>query len=155
MLTPSDVAECTFHTKHFNGYSTEEVDNFLDQITEDYTQLYRENAVLKSKMKVLVEKINEYRSAEEGMRERQTQINVQAAETLTAAEEEKAAILATLDDEVAERKAQIQQEMAELESQLAAAKLSTRNFIDGMRAMVQQQNNFLNSLPEIEAALQD
>lgn len=155
MLTPSDVAECTFHTKHFNGYSTEEVDNFLDQITEDYTQLYRENAVLKSKMKVLVEKINEYRSAEEGMRERQTQINVQAAETLTAAEEEKAAILATLDEEVAERKAQIQQEMAELESQLAAAKLSTRNFIDGMRAMVQQQNNFLNSLPEIEAALQD
>lgn len=147
MLTPSDVAECTFHTKHFNGYSTEEVDNFLDQITEDYTQLYRENAVLKSKMKVLVEKINEYRSAEEGMRERQTQINVQAAETLTAAEEEKAAILATLDEEVAERKAQIQQEMAELESQLAAAKLSTRNFIDGMRAMVQQQNNFLNSLP--------
>lgn len=155
MLKPSDVAECTFHTKHFNGYSTEEVDNFLDQITEDYTQLYRENAVLKSKMKVLVEKINEYRSAEEGMRERQTQINVQAAETLTAAEEEKAAILATLDEEVAERKAQIQQEMAELESQLAAAKLSTRNFIDGMRAMVQQQNNFLNSLPEIEAALQD
>lgn len=155
MLTPSDVAECTFHTKHFNGYSTEEVDNFLDQITEDYTQLYRENAALKGKMKVLVEKINEYRSAEEGMRERQTQINVQAAETLTAAEEEKAAILATLDEEVAERKAQIQQEMAELESQLAAAKLSTRNFIDGMRAMVQQQNNFLNSLPEIEAALQD
>lgn len=155
MLKPSDVAECTFHTKHFNGYDTEEVDNFLDQITEDYTQLYRENAVLKSKMKVLVEKINEYRSAEEGMRERQTQINVQAAETLTAAEEEKAAILATLDEEVAERKAQIQQEMAELESQLAAAKLSTRNFIDGMRAMVQQQNNFLNSLPEIEAALQD
>ena len=36
-----------------------QVDEFLDLLTADYTSLYNENAVLKSKMKVLVEKVEE------------------------------------------------------------------------------------------------
>ena len=42
------------------------VDEFLDQLTEDYTALYKENAVLKSKMKVLVDKVEGYRATEDG-----------------------------------------------------------------------------------------
>ena len=38
-----------------------QVDEFLDLLTADYTSLYNENAVLKSKMKVLVEKVEELR----------------------------------------------------------------------------------------------
>ena len=46
----------------------QDVDNFLDQLTADYTELYKENAVLKRKMKVLADKITEYQETEGAMR---------------------------------------------------------------------------------------
>ena len=44
------------------------VDEFLDELTDDYTALYKENAALKAKLKVLVEKVEEYRATEDSMR---------------------------------------------------------------------------------------
>ena len=51
----------------FGGYDMQTVDEFLEPLTEDYITLYKENAVLKSKMKVLVEKLEEYRAQEQSM----------------------------------------------------------------------------------------
>ena len=69
MLTPQEVSERAFPKASFGGYNMAQVDEFLDVLTEDYSALYSENAVLKSKMKVLVEKVEEYRSTEEAMRD--------------------------------------------------------------------------------------
>ena len=44
------------------------VDEFLDELTDDYTSLYKENAALKAKLKVLVDKVEEYRATEDSMR---------------------------------------------------------------------------------------
>ena len=68
MLTPQEVSERAFPKASFGGYNMGQVDEFLDILTADYTSLYNENAVLKSKMKVLVEKVEEYRSTEDAMR---------------------------------------------------------------------------------------
>ena len=57
MLTPQEVSERSFSKAGFGGYNMAMVDEFLDQVTGDYTTLYKENAVLKSKMKVLVDKV--------------------------------------------------------------------------------------------------
>ena len=68
MLTPQEVSERAFPKASFGGYNMAQVDEFLDLLTADYTSLYNENAVLKSKMKVLVEKVEEYRATEDSMR---------------------------------------------------------------------------------------
>ena len=68
MLTPQEVSERAFPKASFGGYNMGQVDEFLDILTADYTSLYNENAVLKSKMKVLVEKVEEYRNTEDAMR---------------------------------------------------------------------------------------
>ena len=68
MLTPQEVSEHAFAKASFGGYNMAMVDEFLDLLTEDYTTLYKENATLKAKMKVLVDKLEEYRSTEEAMR---------------------------------------------------------------------------------------
>ena len=68
MLTPQEVKSRAFQRASFGGYNMGQVDEFLDILTEDYTALYNDNAVLKSKMKVLVDKVEEYRSTEEAMR---------------------------------------------------------------------------------------
>ena len=68
MLTPQEVSERAFQKASFGGYNMVQVDEFLDVLTGDYSTLYSENAVLKSKMKVLVDKVEEYRATEDAMR---------------------------------------------------------------------------------------
>ena len=68
MFTPQEIQEKTFVKAVFGGYDMQTVDEFLEPLTQDYITLYRENAVLKSKMKVLVEKLEEYRAQEQSMR---------------------------------------------------------------------------------------
>ena len=69
MLTPQQIEQISFSKVPFGGYSTDDVDAFLEPLTEDYITLYKENALLKSKMRVLVGKLEEYRKNEASMRE--------------------------------------------------------------------------------------
>ena len=68
MLTPQEVSARSFTKTMMGGYNMTMVDEFLDELTDDYTSLYKENASLKAKMKVLVEKVEEYRATEDSMR---------------------------------------------------------------------------------------
>ncbi len=68
MLTPQEVQEKTFIKAVFGGYDMQTVDDFIDVLSADYNTLYNENTVLKSKMKVLVERLEEYRSQEDSMK---------------------------------------------------------------------------------------
>lgn len=68
MFTPQEVQERTFVKAIFGGYDMESVDEFLEPLVDDYITLYKENSVLKSKMKVLVDKLEEYRNQEESMK---------------------------------------------------------------------------------------
>ena len=70
MFTPQEVSEKTFpkSPSFSSGYDLAAVDEFLDTLTEDYTALYKENAALKTKLKILAEKVEEYRATEDTMR---------------------------------------------------------------------------------------
>ena len=70
MFTPQEVSEKVFPKASFGsgGYAMAAVDEFLDTLTEDYTALYKENVALKAKLKVLAEKVEEYRATEDAMR---------------------------------------------------------------------------------------
>ena len=93
MLTPQEVSERAFPKASFGGYNMAQVDEFLDLLTADYTSLYNENAVLKSKMKVLVEKVEEYRATEDAMRKALMTAQRMADELVKEAEAKKAQIL--------------------------------------------------------------
>ena len=69
MLTPQQIDQISFGRATFGGYDMEDVDEFLTPLTEDYVTLYKENALLKSKMRVLVGKLEEYRKNEAAMKE--------------------------------------------------------------------------------------
>ena len=68
MLTPQEVSGRVFSKALMGGYNMAMVDEFLDELTEDYTALYKENAALKTKLKVMVDKVEEYRATEDSMR---------------------------------------------------------------------------------------
>ena len=69
MLTPQDIEKVAFGRATFGGYDMQAVDAFLEPLTEDYITLFKENALLKSKMKVLVTKLEEYRANEASMKD--------------------------------------------------------------------------------------
>ena len=69
MFTPQQLDEIAFDRVPFKGYDIDSVDEVLGQLIEDYTTLYKENALLKSKMRILVEKLEEYRNGEASLRD--------------------------------------------------------------------------------------
>ncbi len=70
MFTPQQIDQISFSKSTFGGYNMQQVDEFLEPLTEDYVTLYKENALLKSKMRVLVGKLEEYRKNEAAMKEK-------------------------------------------------------------------------------------
>ena len=69
MFTPQEIDQIAFSRVAFGGYDMQSVDEFLEPLTEDYVTLYKENALLKSKMRTLVSKLEEYRKSESSMRD--------------------------------------------------------------------------------------
>ena len=69
MFTPQQIDQISFGKATFGGYDMQDVDEFLEPLTEDYITLYKENALLKSKMRVLVSKLEEYRKNEASMKD--------------------------------------------------------------------------------------
>ena len=69
MFTPQQIDQISFGRSTFGGYDMQQVDAFLEPLTEDYVTLYKENALLKSKMRVLVGKLEEYRKNEAAMKD--------------------------------------------------------------------------------------
>lgn len=69
MFTPQQLDQISFSKATFGGYNMQQVDEFLEPLTEDYVTLYKENALLKSKMRVLVGKLEEYRKNEASMKD--------------------------------------------------------------------------------------
>jgi len=149
MLTPQEVKSHAFQRASFGGYNMSQVDEFLDILTEDYTALYNDNAVLKSKMKVLVDKVEEYRSTEEAMRKALMTAQRMADDLVREAEAKKAAILAEAESQAARRSAELKQEVEAEEYRLQAAQSNTAAFVEKMRALYTEQVQFLAKLEEL------
>ncbi len=64
MLTPLDIENKKFSKQIMNGYSVEEVDDFLDDLTKDYEKLYKEVAEYKNKLENMEESIEKYKNIE-------------------------------------------------------------------------------------------
>ncbi len=63
MLTPLDIENKRF-SKIIKGYNVDEVDDFLDQLTEDYEKLYRENADLRNQIEECKKDLEHYKTVE-------------------------------------------------------------------------------------------
>lgn len=151
MMTPQEVSEHAFAKASFGGYNMAMVDEFLDLLTEDYTSLYKENAVLKSKMKVLVDKVEEYRSTEDAMRKALLTAQRMADEMVAEAESKKEELLRTVEADAKVRRAQLQQELANEEARLAAARQATAEYLGKLRELYQHEMEYLEGLGRLTA----
>ncbi len=64
MITPLDIENKRFAKQKIGGYSVNEVDDFLDELTLEYGKLYKENAELKSQREELDTNVGKYKNIE-------------------------------------------------------------------------------------------
>lgn len=69
MLTVNDIKNVKFRRSNIGGYKHEDVDNFIDNVQEDYEKLQIENTDIKDKLKILADKVSEYRKYEDSIKE--------------------------------------------------------------------------------------
>ena len=152
MFTPQEVSEKVFPKSSFGsgGYAMSAVDEFLDTLTEDYTALYKENVALKAKLKILAEKVEEYRATEDAMRSTLLTAQKMAAKLVQEAQTEKENLLKEAKEQHAAQLAQLEKERHEAEEKLTMARQSLADFVRHGSELCAQQAEFLNSLPEMQ-----
>ncbi len=153
MLTPQEVSTHAFTKSMMGGYNMAMVDEFLDELTEDYTALYKENAALKAKMKVLVEKVEEYRATEDSMRATLLTAQRMADSIVHEAESKRDSILVQTDADIDKRKQQLQKELTALETRMREGQTELKRFIIASQEICKKELAFLEKLPELPLEL--
>ena len=146
MITAQDIREKTFEKARINGYDMASVDDFLEELADDITASQKENAVLKSKMKVLVDKIEEYRANEEALNMAILSAQKLAVQIEKDARERAAAMIEDAEAQVKAKLGSIEEETVSYERRLAEAKASTARFMEATRAMLGKQLQELNAI---------
>ena len=149
MLTPQEVSGRAFSKAAFGGYNMAMVDEFLDELTDDYTSLYKENAALKAKLKVLVDKVEEYRATEDSMRAALLTAQRMANTMVEEAEEKKKSMLAGAEDEARAKIGALQSDVELEQRKLNAAKAATADFLQKMRELAQAQLALIERAPDL------
>ena len=155
MFTPQEIQEQTFSKAVFGGYDMQQVDDFLEPLTEDYITLYKENSVLKAKMKILVEKLEEYRAQETKQSTAAADAEAKSAQLLKETQARCAAMLQNAEVN-AQTNAQVNAanvQLAQLNQQLHAeqerldyAKQTALNFISVVERDIQGHLELLETL---------
>lgn len=163
MFTPQEVSEKTFpkSPSFSSGYDLAAVDEFLDTLTEDYTALYKENAALKTKLKILAEKVEEYRATEDTMRSMLLAAQKMAAsmteeakekgeKTLADARQESERLLTDARNAADELNRDLARKTEAARQELSAAETAMKDYIAKSLAMCLDQVDYLEKLPHSE-----
>ncbi len=146
MITAQDIREKTFEKSRIGGYDMAAVDDFLEELADDVTAYQKENAVLKSKMKVLVDKIEEYRANEEALNMAVLSAQKLAVQIESDARTRSAAMIEDAERQVKARVGGIEDEVSRQQKRLEDAKAATERFFDAARALCSTQLRNLDAI---------
>ncbi len=153
MLTVDEIRNVEF--SRGRGYHAEEVDDFIDACTETVEQLIREKQELSDKLKVLADKIVEYRNDEDNIRA--ALLNAQrAGEAVVREAEAKAKALVETAEHDAENIRRIALDKIEVEKQeLARMEREVGAFKTKIMALYREHIELISALPEPEAVAEE
>ena len=111
MITPLDIDNKRFSKQMVNGYNVEEVDDFLDELTTDYSKNYKEVNELRAKVEELNNSLVQYKTIESTLQN--TLVMAQST-----AEEVKNVAKQKADQIVEEAKSNAQKQVDELNNEI-------------------------------------
>lgn len=148
MITAQDIREKGFERARMGGYDMASVDDFLEELADDVAATQKENAVLKSKMKVLVDKIEEYRSNEEALNAAILSAQKLAVQIESEARQRAADTIAEAEEKAQETLGSISARADAEEKRLADAKAAAAKFIEAAKALCHTQLGKLDKIAD-------
>lgn len=140
MFTPQEIQEQTFSKAVFGGYDMQQVDAFLEPLTDDYIALYKENDTLRAKLRVLVEKFEELRQQQSGAQQALAAAQQKCDQMVAEAERKCAAMLQNA------AQSSLDSQLAEEQERLRCARQTALNFIDVIEQDIRGHLDLLETL---------
>lgn len=143
MLRAIDIQNKEFEKK-LKGYDCNEVDDFLDNIIQDYELLCKENQALKDKIGLLTEAVERYKLMEVTMRqsldvakqsaeEMRNNANLEAQNIISRAKIDASRLSKQIDDEHLKR----HQELLSMKTQVEVYKTRVKSMTENMVKMLE------------------
>lgn len=153
MITPLDIENKKFSKQVLNGYSVEEVDDFLDELTIAYEKLYKEVTENKGKTEQLTQDLTKYQSIETTLQNTLLMAQTTADEVKKTAQKQADAILAEAQGKAKEALAGIegqiilkQKELDDLQKQIDIYKAKMESLLisqlELLKESVKDNNEF-------------
>lgn len=119
-MNAKEIIARKFEKAAFNGYKTDDVDDYLKEVSDEFAALQKEKNELERKLEVLADKIREYRDDEEALKDAlliaQKQGNAIVAESKASAEKLTAETKAAMDKLISESKAKSEKTINEADA---------------------------------------
>lgn len=141
-ISPAEIRQQEF-TKKMRGYDPDEVQNFLESLSDELQKLNEENESLKSEVESLTEQINEYKKIEKNLQDTLLKAQENSTKSLEATKKQTSLML-----KEAELKAsQIIEKARENTNDIRTAVINLREekdlIISKLKAIVSSQANLL------------
>ena len=117
MITPLDIENKKFSKQMMNGYSVEDVDDFLDELSVDYAKVYKELSELKFKVEELENSVGKYKNIEGTLQNTLIMAQTTAEEVKNVAKQQAEQIVADAKSSVQESVNQLNQELVTKQQQ--------------------------------------
>ena len=150
MLTPLEIENKKFAKQMVNGYSVEEVDQFLDDLTEDYTKIYKENTEIKGKLEELEENVSRYKTIENTLQSTLVIAQKTAEDTKNVAREQADQIIKQAENEAKEAVEGLKTQIALKKQELEDTKKQFDVYKAKMEALLVSQVELLKGVNEEE-----
>ncbi|MFY9426841.1 MAG: DivIVA domain-containing protein [Caldicoprobacterales bacterium] len=144
-LTPMDIHNKEF-TRSFRGYDEDEVDQFLDEIVEEFERLYKENIDLKDRLSILVDQINNYKTMENTLKETLVTAQKTADELTESAQKKSELIIKEAEGKAREiidnahtKVLEIKKEFDEYRKQMQVFRSRFKNLLETQLEILQQE----------------
>lgn len=145
MITSKDVRNKRFEKSSF-GYNQDEVDEFLSQLEAELDEMERERAEANKKIEILAEKVREYMSEEEALKDALLGAQKQGRQVLKDAEEKAEKLVAEAEAKAANIKETAESEHLDIiNSYREAEAVEERNLLETKRAV----SNFKKDIFEL------
>lgn len=148
-----------FEKAAFNGYKTEEVDEYLREVSEEFAKLQKENGELERKLEVLADKIREYREDEEALKDAlliaQKQGNAIVAESKASAEKLTRETNEAVEKKLAETKAKSEKTISDANEYSAKTRREAEETADRIVNEAQDKADEIKALMDKQQEIQE
>jgi cell division initiation protein len=149
-LTPLDIRHKEFK-RGMRGYADEEVDEFLDEVADEYERLFKENIDLNERLESLEDRVKQYRRIEETLQKTLVSAQQSAEELKANATKESQLILRDAELKARQMVSDLYSDRQNLEKSLAGLRGVEQDVRFRLRTMLETFLKQLDETPMVAA----